>query len=140
MPPCRRSVSMRRDASALARQTEQWGLQTLLLTERANMMYAYPLPVLTCLYGMARRLPAQATSTAFETDGVNMVADTDFVRSMQRHGFAWRDASAIDDWLAAQMPRNAQEALGCILELGLGEVLDDKAREKIMQTVRTSAV
>ena len=88
MPPRRRSVSMRRDASALARQTEQWALRTLLRTERANIRYAYPLPVLTCRYRVARRLPAQATSTAFKTDGGDMVANTDFVRSMQRHGVA----------------------------------------------------
>jgi hypothetical protein len=135
MPKRRRSVSMRRDASALARQTEQWALQALLLTERANKMYAYPLPVLTCLYRMARRLPGQATSNAFETDGVNMVADTDFARSLQRHGFTWQDAFAIDEWLTSRTPRTAREALGHILELGLGDDLDDVARTTILDRI-----
>jgi hypothetical protein len=112
-----RSDHVRRDITALSATIEQWGLHTLLLTERPRRLSHHTLPRLTCLYRVAGRLRGSFLHAGVELPHeVSMVADSEFIAQLQPLGFTEDEAMAVDRWLAAQAPGTAAEALDLITE------------------------
>ncbi|HET6214231.1 MAG TPA: hypothetical protein VFE14_15305, partial [Micromonosporaceae bacterium] len=87
-----RNDRMGRDITGLSHQIEQWGLQSLLVTERALRMHHYRLPRLTCLYRCViwpDRSPATRTDPA--NSRVAMVSDNELARSLRTAGLSQND-------------------------------------------------
>ncbi len=110
------------DIKALGRQIEQWGVQALLLTERARRLHRYPLPKLTCLYRACNRLARRGFLEIVDPQRrLTVVPDKDFVRCLQQLGFLNREAALWLDRRVLTVPTTATAAqlLGNINRIGL---------------------
>jgi hypothetical protein len=122
-----RSYSARRDVDAVGRQIEQWGLQSLLLTERARRMYRYRLPNLTCLYRCSTQIGNLFIRASYLSPA-NMVAGIDLDRSLERLGFTYDERRTIDTWLLAHSYPHAEDALDAVKRLGLRYPMSEDER------------
>jgi len=119
------------DIREVRRGIEQWGLHSLLLTERARRMFRYPLPNLTCLYRCCDRIDGSFLQLSY-VSRANMVADVDFSRSLERIGLNWEEIQRIDAWLkGVDRYSSAASALRRINRLGLRRVMNDQARAHV---------
>jgi hypothetical protein len=105
------------DIKALAGKIEQWGMHSLLLTERARSMYQYPLPALTCLFRCSDRIKGSFLQLGYLKTRTSMLATEDLNRSLARLKFRPDEIGAIDRWLTSREYENAKEALGEILSI-----------------------
>ncbi|BBH63554.1 hypothetical protein ACTI_02390 [Actinoplanes sp. OR16] len=100
------------DIHRLAGLIEQWGLWTLLVTERPfGRLARYQLARLTLLYRTATRLPGTFLTGA----PASVVSADDCRRSLQRLGMTWDEAAEVIDALTAEVAagrvRTAQDVL-----------------------------
>jgi hypothetical protein len=126
-----RSDAAGRDINALSGQVEQWGMRSLLLTERARRMYRYPLPNLTCLFRCCARIEGSFLQYGYLTS-TNMMATEDLDRSLARLGFKGSDLRQIDDWLTTPVYPDAAEALRRIRGLHLKPAMSYAERQRVL--------
>jgi len=126
----------RRDITALSRQIERWGLQTLLLTERPRRLYRYPLPTLTCMFRCCEKLDGWKRNGSYSRH-VSLMAAEDFDRSLTRLGFRGREIRRIDEWLIGQGRRypDAATALRTVLALNLKPSMTPEQRRAALRVV-----
>lgn len=126
-----RSDAAGRDIKALSGQVEQWGMRSLLLTERARRMYRYPLPNLTCLFRCCAQIEGSFLRHGYLT-GTNMVATEDLDRSLTRLGFKGSEIRQIDDWLTTPVYPSAAEALRRVCRLHLRPTMSYSERQRVL--------
>lgn len=126
-----RSDAAGRDIKALSGQVEQWGMRSLLLTERARRMYRYQLPNLTCLFRCCAQIEGSFLRHGYLT-GTNMVATEDLDRSLSRLGFKGPELRLIDNWLTAPVYPSAAEALRRIGGLHLKPTMSYSERQRVL--------
>ncbi|GAA1751925.1 hypothetical protein [Luedemannella helvata] len=131
-----------RDIRRQSRRVEQWGLHTLLLTERARRMYRYRLPLLTCAYRACTLVPGSFVPALDANRRMNMVADSDFALSLRRIGLTWEEATDVDRLVHLLAARSTTVAavLHSLREHGLDANLlnDPAAREEMLRKVRAT--
>jgi hypothetical protein len=130
----------RRDITALSRQIERWGMQTLLLTERPRRLYRYPLPTLTCLFRCCEKLDGWRRNGSYSRP-VSLMAAEDFDRSLTRLGFRGREIRRIDAWLIGRGRRypDAATALRTVLALNLKPSMTAEERRAALRIVSRDA-
>jgi hypothetical protein len=101
-----------RDIRAQSRRIEQWGLQALLLTERARRLYPYRLPRLACLYRGCAQLGNSFLRPQDMPEIPSMISFNDFAMCLKGAGYDWRDVSTLDTWLQSQRLQTARDLLG----------------------------
>jgi hypothetical protein len=132
-----RSNWLHLDIKAQTRRIEQWGLHSLLLTERARRMYRYRLPKLVSLYRCCTRLPGSFLSIADRPHEVTMIADNDFARSLRRVGVTWQDSlTVVDAWLRYRQPKTAEQVLSLLNELKLSAEMSKEDATTMVGTMR----
>ncbi|MBV1853585.1 hypothetical protein [Catellatospora tritici] len=118
-----------RDIRDLSRRIEQWSLHALLATERARRLYDYRLPLLTCLYRCAARLPGSFFELGYLSptpNQVNLVSVEEFARTMRESlGLPRPRARQVDEQCAQEPLTSAQHALEFVTE-----VLDQARRQR----------
>lgn len=129
-----------RDIRRQSRRVEQWGLHTLLLTERARRMYRYRLPLLTCAYRACTLVPGSFVPALDANRRMNMVADSDFALSLRRIGLTWDEATEVDRLVHVLADRSTTVAavLAALRDHGLDANLlgDATARAEMLGKVR----
>ncbi|HEX6074610.1 MAG TPA: hypothetical protein VFZ32_05010 [Micromonosporaceae bacterium] len=129
-----RSDAAGHDIKALSGRVEQWGMHSLLLTERARRMYRYPLPVLTCLFRCCERIQGSFLEIGYLTR-TSMIATVDLDRSLARLGFRGTELRLVDHWLTAQHYPSAAGALRRIQSLGLKPMMSHAERQAVLDVV-----
>lgn len=137
LPGCERQDDYRDDIDGISKLIEQWGVHSLLLTERARVMHWFDLPNLTCLYRCCTRIKGSflELSDLDERPQLTMVANVDIVLSLMRLGFTREQANDIDRWLTATRFDSAAAAYERVSELGLRVGMPEAERETALQTV-----
>jgi hypothetical protein len=138
MPVRHRSNRATHDIRALSGQIEQWGMHSLLLTERARRMYRYELPVLTCLFRCCDRINGSFLQLEYLAR-TSMMATEDFNRSLTRIGFKGREIRDIDKWLTSPTYDSAAEALRRIRNLNLQPRMTPEQRQKTLRLVANAS-
>jgi hypothetical protein len=139
-----RENGLRRDIRAQKRRIEQWGLHTLLLTERARRMHIFNLPLLTCLYRCCTRIPGSSlggpnrpgTNTTFGRSATaptpqdirTMIDFNEFALSFRHIGLTRMEAHRLEHWLLHRQPHTARHLLAILTNIGLSA---DMSREQI---------
>ncbi len=133
MDSTHRRNRLSRDISAQSRRIEQWGLHSLLLTERARRMHEHILPVLTCLYRACTRLPGSPISAGQSPQNVRTMIDfNEFALCLKPLGFSWDDAYQLELWLLHRRPRTARHLLAILANEGLGaNMTPEQAKQMI---------
>lgn len=124
-----------KDIRAQGRRIEQWGLHTLLLTERAMRMHTHILPKLTCLYRSCTRIPGSSlggpnrpgTRAAFglgttapnPQDLRTMIDFNEFALSLNQIGLNRDQAYQLELWLLHRQPQTARHLVAILTNLGL---------------------
>lgn len=130
-----RHNNQKRDIKAQRRRIEQWGLHTLLLTERARRMHTYNLPLLACLYRSCTRIPGSSlggpnrpgANTTFGRSATapnpqdlrTMMEFNEFALSLKHVGFTRNEAYELELWLLHRQPQTARHLLDILTNIGL---------------------
>ncbi len=141
LPDCRRHEKYRKDIKGLSRLIEQWGVHSLVLTERARVMHWFDLPNLTCLYRCCTLIKGSFLdlSDLYDVPPVMMVADIDMLLSLTRLGFTRGQARSIDNWLTTGSFSSAASAYERVRKLGLRVGMDSLERQETLDLVKGSA-
>ncbi|MBB5868774.1 hypothetical protein F4553_002153 [Allocatelliglobosispora scoriae] len=140
LPECDRDDDYRKDIKGLSHLIEQWGIHSLLLTERARVMHWFDLPNLTCLYRCCTRIEESFLDLSDLGDApsppLSMVADIDITLALMRLGFSRSEAHGIDDWLTVASFPSARAALERVRLLELRVGMSPAERLRTMRVVR----
>ncbi|HEX6686932.1 MAG TPA: hypothetical protein VF062_29475 [Candidatus Limnocylindrales bacterium] len=141
LPHCERYDNHRKDIEGLFRLIEQWGIHSLVLTERARVMHWFDLPNLTCLYRCCTRIDGSflVLSDLEDKPPLTMVADIDIILSLMRLGFTREQANDIDQWLLRDGYPSAAAAFKRVRQLGLKVGMDNKGRQAAHKLATTRA-
>lgn len=139
---------IRRDIKAQARRIEQWGVQSLLLTERARRMHVYNLPRLAFLYRACTRFPGSSfgrsgqprnfgslgrgTAEPNPHDIRTMIDFNEFALVLRHLEVTWEEAYLLELWLLHRQPQNARHLLVLLDDLGLAA---DMPKERVSTMV-----
>ena len=133
-----RDEVLSKDIAAQSRRIEQWGLLSLLMTERARRMHQHFLPRLTCLYRTCTRLPgAIPIPPGRSTEEVHTMIDfNEFALVFKPLRLSWNDAYQLELWLIHRQPQTARHLLGILAGIGLHSKTSPQTAKDIICRIR----
>lgn len=128
------------DIRSLAQRIEQWGLRTLLVTERPfGTLSRYRVPRLTLLYRACTLLP----DSFLTGTGVNVVSEDDCRRSLQQLGLTPAEAAEVDAALVRRVgaqQATAQDVITLLDQWDVHADMDADRVARLLAKARTSAI